>query len=156
MKYFQLLKKERGFTLLEVLLAIAILSIMFTAVMGFFSQSFTYTKQNESKTVGINFARNVLNYIEHQDFEKMKGLSINEDEDEVVLDADSCSSKSDGKEFLINCTAILNSKINNVEYDAKVSINPEGKTELTDFLIPVTVEVKWNDKTVEVEGVVKK
>ena len=154
MKYFQLLKKDRGFTLLEVLLAIAILSIMFTAVMGFFSQSFTYTKQNESKTVGINFARNVLNYIEHQDFEKMKGLSVNEVE--VELDADSCSSKSDGKEFLINCNAILNSKINNVEYDAKVLINPEGKTELTNFLIPVTVEVQWNDKTVEVEGVVKK
>ena len=154
MKYFQLLKKDRGFTLLEVLLAIAILSIIFTAVMGFFSQSFTYTKQNESKTVGINFARNVLNYIEHQDFEKMKGLSVNEVE--VELDADSCSSKSDGKEFLINCNAILNSKINNVEYDAKVLINPEGKTELTNFLIPVTVEVQWNDKTVEVEGVVKK
>ena len=150
MKYFQLLKKDRGFTLLEVLLAIAILSIMFTAVMGFFSQSFTYTKQNESKTVGINFARNVLNYIEHQDFEKMKALKVGN------LHGGNCSSVSDGDGFLVNCNKILNSKINNVEYDAKVLINPEGKTELTNFLIPITVEVKWNDKTVEVEGVVKK
>ena len=151
MKYFQLLKKASGFTLLEVLLSIAILSIMFMAVMGFFSQSFKYTKQNESKTVGVNFARNALNYIEHQDFEKVKALPA----DKKLLDQATCASVSDQK-FMVNCANILSSEINNVQYDATITINTEKNEELSDFLIPVTVQVNWNDNTVEVEGVVKK
>ncbi len=65
-------RNERGFTLLEVLLSITILGIVIISFLSFFNQAYSYTKKNEDKTVGINVARNVLYYMEQQDYTRMK------------------------------------------------------------------------------------
>lgn len=69
----KLFKQEKGFTLLEVLISMSILSIVVIGMMSFFSNSFSYVKENESKTIATQIVRNMMNYMENQDFSKMEG-----------------------------------------------------------------------------------
>lgn len=154
MNYCLNLKNSRGYTLLEVLLAVTILGIMFMTIMGFFSQSFQYTQKNESKTVGVNFARSVLNYIEGQDYEKMKDVVS---EGITDLNISSCDSlENNGKPVLEgNCKSMFNTIINNVDYKATAEIGIHKENDLKEYLIPITVHVEWNDEVAEVKGVIK-
>ena len=138
-------KHNNGFTLIEVLLAVAILGILSISMMSFFSQSYQYTKNNESKTVGINVARNVLNYIERQEFSKMKDLTPS------TFTSDTCPS-----DVLIGCSDVLKTTVNDVNYEATVSLSPHTDAELENLLIAVEVNIKWNEKSTSVKGVIKK
>ncbi|MBM7620467.1 prepilin-type N-terminal cleavage/methylation domain-containing protein [Bacillus tianshenii] len=64
----QIIEKNGGFTLIEVLVSITIFSIILLGMMTFFTNGLTYVKENESKTVATQVARNVMNYMEKQDF----------------------------------------------------------------------------------------
>jgi prepilin-type N-terminal cleavage/methylation domain-containing protein len=55
-----LLKQENGVTLLEVLLAMAILSIVLISFMSMFPQMGMMNKHNEDKTQAINTAKDIL------------------------------------------------------------------------------------------------
>ncbi|MFZ3588340.1 type IV pilus modification PilV family protein [Bacillus sp. DJP31] len=65
-------KKEKGFTLLEVLVSITILSVVMITLLAFFTQSYSYTNLNKDKTVALNIARGAVTYIEKQNFQYMK------------------------------------------------------------------------------------
>jgi prepilin-type N-terminal cleavage/methylation domain-containing protein len=54
------IRNEKGVTLIEVLLAMAILSIILVSVMNLFPQMGLMNKQNEEKTQGINTAKQLL------------------------------------------------------------------------------------------------
>lgn len=56
----ELLKEEKGVTLLEVLLSIVILSMILLTTMSFFPQMGLLNNQNNLKTQGINTAKDVL------------------------------------------------------------------------------------------------
>ncbi|WP_316571848.1 prepilin-type N-terminal cleavage/methylation domain-containing protein [Neobacillus sp. YIM B06451] len=60
-KYFQ---KQGGFTLLEVLLSIVLLSIILTSFLGFFTQSASFAKKNQYKLNTIQTAQKIVNLIE--------------------------------------------------------------------------------------------
>lgn len=64
--------REGGFTLVEVLASIIILSIASLTMTAFFNNAMSYNKGNQNKTVLINIARNTLVYMEKQDFVKFK------------------------------------------------------------------------------------
>lgn len=66
------LKQEKGFTLIEVLAAIVILSIVSLVLTSYFTNAMSYSKSNQNKTIMVNLARNALFYVEKQDFEAMK------------------------------------------------------------------------------------
>ncbi|MDF9840163.1 MULTISPECIES: prepilin-type N-terminal cleavage/methylation domain-containing protein [unclassified Paenibacillus] len=62
---------ERGFTLIEVLAAIVILSIVSLVLTSYFSNALSYSKSNQNKTIMVNLARNALFYMEKQDYQKL-------------------------------------------------------------------------------------
>lgn len=137
----KLFEEERGFTLLEVLISMTILSVVIIGMMSFFENSYSYVKENESKTVATQVARNVMNYIEKQDFSRMEGYLIHERsplENKYILELDfthciqpvTISSKSlpsvpertNIDNVLLfddqaRCQSILKPTINNVTYD---------------------------------------
>lgn len=68
------LKQEKGFTLIEVLAAIVILSIVSLVLTSYFTNAMSYSKSNQNKTIMVNLARNALFYVEKQDFEEMSNF----------------------------------------------------------------------------------
>ena len=64
-------KKEEGFTLIEVLAALLILSIVALAFTAYFSSALTFAKTNQNKTIMSNLARNALVYMQKQDFKRL-------------------------------------------------------------------------------------
>lgn len=66
------LKKEQGFTLIEILAALLILSIVALAFTAYFSSALTFAKANQNKTIMSNLARNALVYMQKQDFKEMR------------------------------------------------------------------------------------
>ncbi|MFE7063091.1 prepilin-type N-terminal cleavage/methylation domain-containing protein [Sutcliffiella sp. NPDC057660] len=144
----KLFKEDSGFTLLEVLISMTILSVVVIGMMSFFQNSFSYVKENESKTVATQVARNVMNYVEKQDFSKMEGYLMHESTTNpnspylVEIGSDHCTDKvtiltkspsSSDLSSIDNvplfddssrCLSILIPLINNITYedDRKVSI----------------------------------
>lgn len=156
-------KKQRGFTLVEVLASIAILGIITITVMTFFSQSYDYTKRNQSKTVGINVARNVMNYFDQLEFNelyKQYGItSLGPDGVKITL-AD-CNNRPNL--YTTSCSEILQPTINNYQYDTEITLkkytNEADKNQDYDLnknLIRIEVKVVWEDKETEVTGLLKK
>lgn len=152
------LRNNRGFTLLEVLLSLTILGIVLTSTMTFFSQAYSYTKINEDKTVGINVARNVLYYFEQQEFDKFRdAFGLNPDNDihdeRVVLKVDSCNNPVFTQSV---CEGFFLTEINNVIFEATVTIREHSDDDLRAYLFPVEVTVFWGkDSSAVVEGVIK-
>ncbi|WP_315907136.1 type II secretion system protein, partial [Priestia koreensis] len=72
MKRYKKLQNQQGMTIIELLVSLVILTILFTGAMQFFPQSYSYTRVNQSKTVGTNVARNALQYMQGQSFLKVK------------------------------------------------------------------------------------
>ncbi len=155
MKNKNILYIERGFTLVEVLLSITILGIIFLSILALFNNTYDYSKRNESKTVGINVARNVLNYIENQDFITInnKYLLNSSASEEILITKDSCKNSPFPAD---SCENMLETVINNVTYEATVTLKKHHEPDLQNYLIPVEVKINWNDRETSVEGVLKK
>ena len=115
--------QQAGFTLVEVLAAIAIFSAVTTIFLGIFLQSFDYVKGNQSKTVGIHAARNAVLFLESQDFEDIKMML--KDNERMTLEPSQCNSDEYSILFDNNqCITFLNPTINNIEYEVEVTIQP--------------------------------
>lgn len=70
-KHSPLWNRQQGFTLIEVLAAIVILSIVSLVLTSYFTNAMSYSKSNQNRTIMVNLARNALFYAEKQDFEAM-------------------------------------------------------------------------------------
>lgn len=158
-------RKENGFTLLEVLAAIVILSIVSLVLTSYFTNALSYSKSNQNKTVMVNLARNALFYMEKQDFETMKQL-FTSDIQQPGLVGNLCTSTSECQykdKFLSPgiLPDILNPLVNNVQYELEISYQAELHTEMLEgdpadsssvpehrkiqmaqYLLPVKVVVK--------------
>ncbi|WP_458120012.1 type IV pilus modification PilV family protein [Paenibacillus sp. Z6-24] len=145
-------KEEQGFTLIEVMAAIVILSIVSLGLMAYFSNSLSFSKSNENKTVMVNLARSALVYAEKQDFDKWKTYL----EDNKAIQAEGCKTADSCSKYalLTDDTAalsfILNPVINGITY--KVSINSQLQSQNTGsskkaspYLMPIQVKVKGPD-----------
>lgn len=56
-------KQQNGFTLMEVLVSIVLVTIILTTFFSFFSQTVFVSGKNEDKLVALNLATNTLNII---------------------------------------------------------------------------------------------
>ncbi|WP_409289554.1 prepilin-type N-terminal cleavage/methylation domain-containing protein [Peribacillus sp. SCS-37] len=153
----KILNKNEGFSLLEVLIAVTLLGILLLSVMGIFNQAYNHTKQNESKTIGINVARNVLNYVERQPFEKIQTAYFLEDSTNpppgsITLQLSDCLKNKNA--FEGDCETVFQSKVNNVTYEAEVTIS-RSEGDLSEYIMPLSVEVKWGGREAIARGVLK-
>lgn len=131
--------KEQGFTLIEVLAAIIILSIVSLVLTSYFTRALSYSKSNQNKTIMVNLARNALFYIEKQDFETMRiyfqGKKAEGAQPAIPghpdIQASGCIPLT---ETVVNCEIykdivtdnqtlanVLNPVINNVSYQVKIT-----------------------------------
>ncbi|WP_449601483.1 type IV pilus modification PilV family protein [Paenibacillus sp. Marseille-Q9583] len=160
------LKQEKGFTLIEVLAAIVILSIVSLVLTSYFTNAMSYSKSNQNKTIMVNLARNALFYVEKQDFKKMWDYLTENDS----LEATKCqkdkddSVKCDAYMQLVEDTTILNQvlnpAINGVKYQIDIEYqrelhNPSSSPSPSDsdeqkmaaYLLPVLVKVSRVDSS---------
>lgn len=133
---FKTSKKQSGFTLIEVLLSFTLLFIIVIPLMGYFIQAYDYTYQSQNKTVAINIARNIVHYLEKQNFSAMKTyLEIEKTSNSskyTILDWNDCGKKVhiistgsyDTPLFYEGnlptdsvCTAVLKPMVNDQTYD---------------------------------------
>ncbi|WP_410512587.1 type II secretion system protein [Paenibacillus sp. BR2-3] len=160
-------KQEQGFTLVEVLAAVVILSIVSLVLTSYFTNALSYSKTNQNKTIMVNLARNALFYMEKQDFEKMKALfdndtTISASECRPELSCSYISYFGDGADSS-NAEAlavVLNPEVNGIQYEVNVTFQKDlydkmlsgtdttlgdgtgaMKQEMAPFLRPVKVEV---------------
>lgn len=148
------LKQEKGFTLIEVLAAIVILSIVSLVLTSYFTNAMSYSKSNQNKTIMVNLARNALFYVEKQDFDAMKDYFITKGND--AIEAEECTLVNCSYSNLFsNMTAlanVLNPTVNDIRYKINIIYQPElvdnpsttpiDKSAVKDYLIPVKVEVR--------------
>lgn len=158
--------REQGFTLIEVLAAIVILSIVSLVLTSYFTNALSYSKSNQNKTIMVNLARNALFYMEKQDFTEMQEFFVKEGN---TLFANKCKIGSCGdpsnnkdpyqKAFDTNALAhVLHPKVNGIDYSIDVVYQPALlKADFKEYLLPVKVVVIRDleggpSAPVEVEG----
>ncbi len=64
-------KSQKGFTLIEILIAIAILGYVILAVIGLFQYTTLSTKASEFSTLATSYAREQMEDIKHRDFDSI-------------------------------------------------------------------------------------
>ncbi len=152
----KIIKNKKGFTLIEVLLSITILSVVTIGMLSLFTQAYSYTKMNENRTVALNVARNALIYMERQDFDFIKNLISHTSitYKEICTSLDSNNRRA--------CEAVLKPTINNIVYDNieislyeynKENVPEKEKIQLNGYLVGITVTVDVNPPIV-IEGVI--
>ncbi|MCR8850138.1 type II secretion system GspH family protein [Rossellomorea sp. SC111] len=156
MKYIKIVKNDRGFTLIELLVSITILGIVLLSFMNFFLQSSTYTNANQKKTVGVNVARNVLMFMEKQNFLEIRNYFHDVNTGDKSSEADFltlliCDEKyklfsdsSTESEINNTCPKKKNITINGLEYEAAIFSEEVSTPGEMDYYIPITVKVRWN------------
>ncbi|WP_162551160.1 prepilin-type N-terminal cleavage/methylation domain-containing protein [Paenibacillus tepidiphilus] len=153
---------QSGFTLVEVLAAIVILSIVSLVLTSYFTNAMSYSKSNQNKTIMVNLARNALFYMEKQDFEAVKTYFTNH----PAIEADDCRTAgctlADPIPFTGSPTDVFNPTVNGIKYQIDVVYQPEIWSEKTqpspsgaassidlsksrDYLLPVLVKVRRAD-----------
>ncbi|WP_080844597.1 type II secretion system protein [Cytobacillus gottheilii] len=164
----KILSSTKGLTLIEVLASLTILSIVLIGIMSFFTQAFSYTSKNETKTAAINVARNALMYIENQSFievrEKFSSSNSTNPNEEVRI---FICSNNEGEQYKlfwkgdVPSTACSPITVNNIEYDVRITSNyaSDYKEDKKDYFVPLKAVVTWNDgdtqKSTEVEGAIQ-
>lgn len=71
-------KNTKGYSLVEVLAAITIFSLIVIPMMSFFTQAYNNSNRNEKNTVVINVARGVFEFMKNQDFDELKARMAHE------------------------------------------------------------------------------
>ncbi|MGE6751870.1 type IV pilus modification PilV family protein [Rossellomorea sp. NPDC071047] len=171
MKLLKIYKNNRGFTLIELLVSITILGIVLLSFMNFFLQSSTYTNGNQKKTVGVNVARNVLMFMEKQDFletrdffyEVNTGSKSPKDEYLKLFicgdEYQTFSNLSTETEMIDSCPGKKYIHINGLEYETEIYSGEVTNLDELDYYIPITIEVRWNindrEYSTTVDGKVK-
>jgi prepilin-type N-terminal cleavage/methylation domain-containing protein len=171
LKRIKIYKNNRGFTLIELLVSVTILGIVLLSFMNFFLQSSTYTNGNQKKTVGINVARNVLMFMEKQDFLEVRDFfyEVNigsENPTDEFLKLFICGDEyqtfpnfSTESEMIDSCPNKKNININGLEYETEIYSGEVTDLDESDYYIPITIEVRWNindrEYSTTVDGKVK-
>ncbi|PLT43563.1 hypothetical protein B8V81_1994 [Paenibacillus pasadenensis] len=160
--------EEQGFTLLEIMASIVILSVVALTLSGFFVQAMSYSKQNQSKTIAVHLARNALASIQKEPFVPLRDYLAVPDAggSYAVLDGSRCESDCADYAELVRDPAVLlhvlRPEVNGVAYVVRISYQPEltpyldigpdaedegrsaaagGAEALSAYLLPVQVEV---------------
>ncbi|TXK85382.1 type II secretion system protein J [Paenibacillus sp. N3.4] len=149
--------REEGFTLIEVLAATVILSIVSMAMMAFFINAMSYNKGNQNKTVMVNLARNALFYMEKQNFNDLNAYFTESTSIQPAIDLNAskctfhagaltCSPEDKTLSSMTGLWNVLNTEVNGKNYVATIIYQKDliekdtsGKFK---YLIPIKVTVR--------------
>jgi prepilin-type N-terminal cleavage/methylation domain-containing protein len=161
MKLKKISNSSKGLTLIEVLLSLAILSIILLGSMKFFTQAYSYTSGSQNKTAAVNVARNALMFIENESFievrkrfleDNLEGLSLYICNDSYITDW-----HGDESDFPAGCRKDKVT-VNNIQFDVIIR---KGKdySKFSSSFIPLEAAVTWENqgRTEEtiIEGAIK-
>ncbi|MDO3412052.1 prepilin-type N-terminal cleavage/methylation domain-containing protein [Saccharibacillus sp. CPCC 101409] len=153
------LKREEGFTLIEVLAAMLILAIAALAFTAYFGNALTYSKTNQNKTIMSNLARNALVYMQKQDFDRMGAYFVSTNAAQAngkaaitsdtfstcaASDTGVCAFKNIFKtKDLGTLSAILSPSVNGVAYRITIAYQPglSTKNDGSNLLLPISATV---------------
>ncbi|AOL35343.1 MULTISPECIES: prepilin-type N-terminal cleavage/methylation domain-containing protein [Geobacillus] len=116
---FPLPSRQAGFTLIETLLAITLLSGVAIGLFYFFTNAMMHTSYNQGRTVAVNVARGVAAYMERLEFsalERYVRQSAGEQAPFVKLTSGDCENRAIFPEPDA-CRAQLGPTVNNIVYD---------------------------------------
>ena len=173
-------QSQKGVTLLELLLAMTILSIVLLTFTRFFYQAGTYNLSNQNKTVALNVARNAMMFLEKENFIEIRnnfyegatpvtatgnqlGLHLCKNRDNQTEGYKLHSSEPPAEKppkSPVDCRPV---SINGGDYYVTVSAGTtpaeEDNAQFYNYYIPVKVKVSWyqneNKKETELEGTIK-
>ncbi|ASS98682.1 MULTISPECIES: type IV pilus modification PilV family protein [Geobacillus] len=124
-----------GFTLIETLLSVALLSAVAIGLFSFFTNAMNYTADNEQRTVAIHLARGTASYFEKNvRFASLANYMANSGTSFLKVDETSCSQTellnllfSRGNEsgtisVQEACAAQLSPKVNDVPYATTIYV----------------------------------
>ncbi|MGD7044129.1 type IV pilus modification PilV family protein [Jeotgalibacillus proteolyticus] len=163
----ELFSNNKAFSLLEVLVSITLLNIIVFSLLTFFLNSYQFTFSNQDNTVGVNVAKNVVTYIENQDFQHVRDYFHQQGLSELELTIDSCSAVINGSLLFGQeeiCRSNFSPVINNQTYSVFVTLtefegsNEQETEEMKSELIPIEASVQWERKRMEevlVRGVLR-
>ncbi|WP_185897302.1 type IV pilus modification PilV family protein [Paenibacillus zeisoli] len=150
--------KEDGFSLIEVLAAITILSIVALVLSSYFTSSLSYSKKNQNKTIMVNLARNALFYMEKQSFSVLSGyfedtdsLKCKKKPESPVQDCSEPASLLSADEDVVR--GVLSPTVNGIQYSVSIQYQrnlhedmlhstDETKKNSAKYLLPVKVTVQ--------------
>lgn len=157
-------KQEQGFTLIEVLAAIVILSIVSLVLTSYFTNAMSYSKSNQNKTIMVNLARNALFYVEKQDFVKMGEYFVTDPvEHKKIVD----SGGELPKIKALDCTTtescaynniftnvgtlpqVLNPLVNNIKYEINITYQYRLHQDMRDGIVVGADEDARDDRKSE-------
>ncbi|MBH0164035.1 prepilin-type N-terminal cleavage/methylation domain-containing protein [Fictibacillus sp. 7GRE50] len=139
---------EKGFSLVEVLVSLTILSVSVIAFSNLFIQADEISSGNNQKLVATNLARMTLDRIQQKPIDygiKVPIKDVYSNEKCYDLTADACNN-------------LYTTIINNVKYSINVTTSPGDAKEVSANLFPVIVTVSYQlkekSKDTSVEGYV--
>ncbi|MDR7073145.1 type IV pilus modification PilV family protein [Fictibacillus barbaricus] len=123
---------EKGFSLIEVLISLSILSVSVIAISYFFTQANEVSAGNNNKLVATNLARMTLARVQH-DY-----TSFGITKAEKTYTKLNCSTTG--------CASLYTATINNNNYDIEIKVLPQSTEEAEIKLFPVTIKVNYKTK----------
>ncbi|MGA4718551.1 type IV pilus modification PilV family protein [Fictibacillus nanhaiensis] len=136
---------EKGFSLIEVLISLIILSVSVIGISQFFNQANQISTGNNNKLVATNLARMTLERLQN-DYGAYEMKAVPK-----TYEKSACTSPS--------CRDMYETLINNNTYETKITVKPQKGKESSINLFPVKVTIQYmsNQKvqSTSVEGYVK-
>lgn len=136
---------EKGFSLIEVLISLTILSVSVIGISQFFNQANQISAGNNNKLVATNLARMTLERLQND----YKAYEISAAP--KTYEINQCTTA--------NCRNLYETTINNNIYKTKITIKPQQGEETSIKLFPVKVTIQYTSnqkvQVTSVEGYVK-
>lgn len=119
-----MVRSEKGFTLVEVLVSIVILSIVSFSLLNIFTQSLKTTNDNLSTTIANQVAQNALHTLDRRAATIDGALELRSllNRDGISLDCDFCSDyRIHGETYTATINELTSSPGNTIEVEISVS-----------------------------------
>lgn len=127
------LNKEDGFTLIEVLASLVILSIILITFFSFFNQALLFSSKNEDRLVAYNLARKTLNIVTQS--------HTNVTEEEITISCETYPIHYSSQLIAVLEPANCYYKVNEVKYFPEITIRKQTYPEITNTTLYI-VHVK--------------
>ncbi|KZN96865.1 hypothetical protein AZI98_04600 [Aeribacillus pallidus] len=149
----KIVKKMDGFTLVEILISLVILSIIILAFLNLFVFTNKTTVVNNDQLVAIHLAKSTMERIKMNPFSYIDEPDHNRFDQQRNYTADDCTNRSDSEQ----CRLLFSPLINNKTYEVQVTVSQtadEKKIRLLNVLVEVNLKNSKTPISSKVEGYV--